>query len=138
MRRFPFKTIVCGAALSVVLPTLAAQTPTQAPTASQPAPNAKPAPITNVDQVTVTAYRAPLGVLESPVTTRLLTQQSLRSTAGLTFDDQVRCTSGAPVSVVQGRRLTGSRARTFVFGSLWHGTVDQGHARPFLSVRGMD
>src|ERR1039458_9262005 len=77
-------------------PALAAQSPQQPPTAStsaQPAesgPDAKPAPVTNTEQVTVTAYRAPLGVLESPVTTRLLTQQTLRSTAAITFDDQLR------------------------------------------------
>ena len=35
-------------------------------------------PASTVEQVTVTAYRAPLGVLESPVTTRLLTQTALQ------------------------------------------------------------
>jgi outer membrane receptor protein involved in Fe transport len=72
---------------------LAAQSSLQPPAASQPAkpaPDAKPAPITNTEQVTVTAYRAPLGVLESPVTTRLLSGQQLRSTAAITFDDQLR------------------------------------------------
>jgi len=41
-------------------------------------------------QVTVTAYRAPLGSLESPVTTRTLSQSALSSTAGFTVDAQVR------------------------------------------------
>ncbi len=41
-------------------------------------------------QVTVTAYRAPLGSLESPVTTRTLTQSALSTTAGFTVDAQVR------------------------------------------------
>ncbi|MGB8031201.1 MAG: TonB-dependent receptor [Terracidiphilus sp.] len=96
MRQFQLKAIIRlqlpVIALSIS-PLLAAQSPPQSPPASpstQPAPDAKPAPITNIEQVTVTAYRAPLGVLESPVTTRLLTQQSLRSAAGVTFDDQLR------------------------------------------------
>jgi len=58
--------------------------------ASEAAPAGKPSPTARIDQVTVTAYRAPLGVLESPVTTRLLTSQQLRSTAAITFDDQLR------------------------------------------------
>jgi outer membrane receptor protein involved in Fe transport len=87
-----------------ISPILAAQSPPQTPSASQssplaptaqstpvgkPSPTANPAPA-RIDQVTVTAYRAPLGILESPVTTRLLTRQSLRSTAAITFDDQLR------------------------------------------------
>ncbi len=40
-------------------------------------------------QVTVTAYRAPLGELQSPVTTRLLTQKSLHSTAAVTLDGKL-------------------------------------------------
>ncbi len=85
MRQFRLNAIIClqlpVIALSIVS-SLAAQSPsppsaTPQPaqtTPAQPAPDAKPAPITNIDQVTVTAYRAPLGVLESPVTTRLLTE----------------------------------------------------------------
>ncbi len=42
------------------------------------------------DQVTVTAYRQPLGELESPVTTRTLSQQALSTSAAITLDDQVR------------------------------------------------
>ena len=41
-------------------------------------------------QVTVTAYRAPLGSLESPVTTRMLSQSALSNTASFTVDGQVR------------------------------------------------
>ena len=37
------------------------------------------------EQVTVTAYRSPLGMLESPATTRLLTQANLSSTAAVTL-----------------------------------------------------
>lgn len=43
-----------------------------------------------VDQVTVTAYRAPLGELESPVSTRLLTQQQMQQTAAVTLDGKLR------------------------------------------------
>ena len=42
------------------------------------------------EQVTVTAYRSPLGMLESPTTTRLLTQANLSSTAAVTLDGQLR------------------------------------------------
>jgi outer membrane receptor protein involved in Fe transport len=41
-------------------------------------------------QVTVTAYRTPLGALESPVTTRVLSQFDLEKTAAPTMDGQVR------------------------------------------------
>jgi len=40
--------------------------------------------------VTVTAYRTPLSTLESPVTTRVLSQTDLRTTATITLDDQLR------------------------------------------------
>jgi outer membrane receptor protein involved in Fe transport len=40
--------------------------------------------------VTVTAYRAPLGELESPVTTRALSMNALSTTAAVTMDDAVR------------------------------------------------
>lgn len=42
------------------------------------------------EQVTVTAYRAPLGSLESPAATRVLTQKALSATAAVTMDDQLR------------------------------------------------
>lgn len=96
MRPFQVKAIlrlqlpVMALAIPAVL---GAQSPPQPPAASPPAqsaPAANSAPIKNTEQITVTAYRAPLGVLESPVTTRLLTQQALRSTAAITLDDQLR------------------------------------------------
>ena len=42
------------------------------------------------EQVTVTAYRAPLGTLESPVSTRVLSQQALSHTAAITLDGKLR------------------------------------------------
>ena len=47
-------------------------------------------PSSAVEQVTVTAYRAPLGDLQSPVTTRLLSETDLQSAASVTMDGQVR------------------------------------------------
>jgi outer membrane receptor protein involved in Fe transport len=92
-----FRAFVLFVAASIFAPWisshLAAQSAPQSPsasTATQPAPPANPLPLAKSEQITVTAYRAPLGTLESPVTTRLLTRQSLRSTAGITFDDQLR------------------------------------------------
>jgi outer membrane receptor protein involved in Fe transport len=41
-------------------------------------------------QVTVTAYRAPLGALESPVITRVLSQSALSTTASVTMDGKMR------------------------------------------------
>ncbi len=48
------------------------------------------APAANAEQITVTAYRAPLGELQSPVTTRVLSASALSTTAAVTMDDQVR------------------------------------------------
>ncbi|UWZ86106.1 TonB-dependent receptor [Occallatibacter riparius] len=42
------------------------------------------------EQVTVTAYRAPMGELESPAITRQLAQAELQSTATVTMDDKLR------------------------------------------------
>ena len=41
-------------------------------------------------QTTVTAYRTPLGDLESPASTRLLTEIALRGSAAVTMDDKLR------------------------------------------------
>lgn len=41
-------------------------------------------------QVTVTAYRAPLGSLESPMITRVLSESTLSTTASVTIDGEVR------------------------------------------------
>ncbi len=58
---------------------------------SRPALAAKlPAPASPTTTVTVTAYRTPLGALESPVTTRLLSQRALSSTPAITLDGQIR------------------------------------------------
>jgi outer membrane receptor protein involved in Fe transport len=48
------------------------------------------APAATVEKVTVTAYRAPLGELESPAITRQLSQSALQSTATVTIDDKLR------------------------------------------------
>ena len=42
------------------------------------------------EQVTVTAYRAPLGTLESPASTRVLSQEALSHTAAITLDGKLR------------------------------------------------
>jgi outer membrane receptor protein involved in Fe transport len=47
-------------------------------------------PAQAAEQVTVTAYRTPMGDLESPATTRTLTQKTLRTTAAITLDDGLR------------------------------------------------
>ena len=103
MQRPEFNAIFVAHVLVVALsippltPPLAAQSPPQPPSASPqptPVPIPKPAPIAKPEQVTVTAYRAPLGVLESPTTTRLLSGESMRSTAAITFDDQLRTLPG--------------------------------------------
>ncbi len=46
-------------------------------------------PAGTAQQVTVTAYRAPLGELQSPVTTRLLTGEAMHSTAAVTLDGKL-------------------------------------------------
>jgi outer membrane receptor protein involved in Fe transport len=69
---------------------LSGQTNSTAAAASSPQaalPASAPAPVTTV---TVTAYRTPLGTLESPVTTRLLTQAALGSVAAVTLDGKIR------------------------------------------------
>jgi outer membrane receptor protein involved in Fe transport len=45
---------------------------------------------TTTSTVTVTAYRTPLGTLESPATTRLLSARALSSTPAITLDGQIR------------------------------------------------
>lgn len=47
-------------------------------------------PAPGAAQVTVTAYRAPLGDLESPVTTRTLSRSALATSAVITLDDRLR------------------------------------------------
>lgn len=55
-----------------------------------PGPKAAAQESSITEQVTVTAYRAPLGDLESPVTTRTLSQRALSTSAAITLDDQLR------------------------------------------------
>jgi len=47
-------------------------------------------PATIKEEVTVTAYRVPLGQLGSPVTTRVLSETALASTPAVTLDGQLR------------------------------------------------
>ena len=47
-------------------------------------------PATTAEQVTVTAYRSPLGTLESPTTTRLLTETALAESPSITMDGRLR------------------------------------------------
>jgi outer membrane receptor protein involved in Fe transport len=47
-------------------------------------------PVSAAENVTVTAYRAPLGYLQSPATTRVLTGRALATTPAITLDDQLR------------------------------------------------
>ena len=89
MPRFQFQSTCRAMAISAAI-SFSALSPAQSPSQAKPAPAATPAPIAKAEQITVTAYRAPLGVLESPVATRVLTVQSMRSSAGVTFDDELR------------------------------------------------
>ncbi len=50
--------------------------------------------LSNQDAVTVTAYRTPLGSLESPVSTRLLSATDLQQVAPITLDGQLRQVAG--------------------------------------------
>lgn len=47
-------------------------------------------PAGSSEEITVTAYRAPLGSLESPATTRVLSQEQLNTSASITVDGQIR------------------------------------------------
>jgi outer membrane receptor protein involved in Fe transport len=47
-------------------------------------------PAGDLQQITVTAYRAPLGELESPAVTRRLSETALQTSAAVTMDGQVR------------------------------------------------
>lgn len=51
-------------------------------------------PSVQAEQVTVTAYRAPLGELESPATTRTLSQQALEQSPAVTLDGKLRALPG--------------------------------------------
>jgi len=62
-------------------------------------PSTPPAPANVIPPtqhtVTVTAYRTPLGELESPVSTRTLSQTDLQQAAAITLDGQLRLIPGA-------------------------------------------
>jgi outer membrane receptor protein involved in Fe transport len=47
-------------------------------------------PASTVEQITVSAYREPLSALDSPTTTRLLTQTALQDSPGVTLDEKMR------------------------------------------------
>jgi outer membrane receptor protein involved in Fe transport len=67
----------------------------QAPAANAVAENQTGATLpVRTEQVTVTAYRAPLGTLESPTSTRVLSQDVLRTGAAITLDGQLRQVPG--------------------------------------------
>jgi outer membrane receptor protein involved in Fe transport len=84
---FRSKAIIGALALAqMAVPHLNAQAG-QAPTAVQKPRSELPAPATTI---TVSAYRTPLSTLESPVTTRLLTQHDLGSVAAVTLDGKIR------------------------------------------------
>ena len=59
------------------------------------APTDQPMIDVNQHTVTVTAYRTPLGDLESPTSTRVLTETSLHEAAPITLDGQLRLVPGA-------------------------------------------
>ena len=63
--------------------------------------------------VTVTAYRVPMGDLESPATTRTLSQHALAITAAITLDDQMRQLPGVEMF----RRSSFARGQSHVTGS---------------------
>jgi outer membrane cobalamin receptor len=75
----------CG--VTVAAPGFAAQSVTLASTG---AATIRLQPAAAAEQITVTAYRAPLGELESPATTRVLETKALRTTAAITLDDEIR------------------------------------------------
>ncbi len=52
------------------------------------------APAANSEEVTVTAYRTPLGSLESPASTRELSQAALNTAAAITLDGKMRQLQG--------------------------------------------
>ena len=89
MRWYQSKAIFGALALIPVLLTPASLDCQNSKTAPSTTPTATPVPAP-VTTVTVTAYRAPLGTLESPVTTRLLSSRALGTTAAVTLDGQIR------------------------------------------------
>jgi outer membrane receptor protein involved in Fe transport len=88
------KIAFAGVVLVVSLPALiSAQTQSQASKSVPAVPRAL-VPIAATEQITVTAYRAPLGSLESPAITRVLSQETLGKSAAITLDGQIRQVPG--------------------------------------------
>jgi outer membrane receptor protein involved in Fe transport len=87
-------TLLCASALFPA----ASRAQAQAPSASQQ-PATAPAQAAAVppvhETISVTAYRAPLGELESPASTRTLTTSDLEEAAPITLDGQLRLIPGA-------------------------------------------
>src|SRR3974390_114084 len=52
------------------------------------------APLARTEEIIVSAYRAPLGELESPANTRLLSSEALLQSATVTLDGQLRQVPG--------------------------------------------
>ena len=87
--------VILPSVLLVVLLSVPSSLWSQAPAAKPIAENQKAAaPPATTEQVTVTAYRTPLGALESPAITRVLSQDALRTTAAITLDGQMRQVPG--------------------------------------------
>jgi outer membrane receptor protein involved in Fe transport len=76
--------LLLAAAASSSMPLGAQTAPTQADITVQQQP------LSTSEQVTVTAYRTPLGVLESPTDSRLLSQTALDTTPAITLDGEMR------------------------------------------------
>ena len=72
---------------------LSSALPAQTPQPTPPIPQAAIPPVQHT--VTVTAYREPLGELESPASTRTLSTQDLQQAAAITLDGQLRLIPGA-------------------------------------------
>jgi outer membrane receptor protein involved in Fe transport len=83
----------CTLALFLAPSRVQAQSSANQQPATSPAPTAAVAPVH--ETVSVTAYRAPLGELESPASTRTLTTSNLEEAAPITLDGQLRLIPGA-------------------------------------------
>ncbi len=85
-------TIGARALMGSLLPALliAASLSGQAPKATAQSTAAAAPVATPATTVTVTAYRTPLGELESPATTRSLSARALSTAAAVTLDGQIR------------------------------------------------
>ncbi len=82
---------VFWAAILSVPPNLWPQAPAANPVAED---QTSTVPTATTEQITVTAYRTPLGALESPVSTRVLSLEVLRTGAAITLDGQLRQVPG--------------------------------------------